>query len=229
MTKERYWSCARPAWTSSRVSLDFPDDRHDDFRGHPGLYEHLNEIIPRCAAHGFDDIVLNTCITSANVDEINGAADKAQKWGVNICYSAYSARRTGCRDYFLKTPGPASHTLRQRTGAAEDPQRRANWIVSAIHDHRGHTAVFRNRRHAGLQSRPALPRRDLRRHAAALLDAVQALSTRRAANAWSASSRHNTCDECYVAIRSNLDKTFAQLLAENVNGFFSFSNDTPGR
>jgi hypothetical protein len=40
---------------------------------------------------------------------------------------------------------------------------------------------------------------------------------------------HNTCDECYVAIRSSLDKPFAQLLAENVSGFFSFSNDTPGR
>jgi hypothetical protein len=35
-------------------------------------------------------------------------------------------------------------------------------------------------------------------------------------------TRTNTCDECYVSIRSNLDKTYSQLLWENVAGFFSF-------
>ena len=33
---------------------------------------------------------------------------------------------------------------------------------------------------------------------------------------------HNNCDECYVAIRSNLDKSFRQLLWENVRHYFSF-------
>ena len=32
----------------------------------------------------------------------------------------------------------------------------------------------------------------------------------------------NSCDECYVSIRSYLDKSFPQLLWENVSGFFSF-------
>ena len=31
----------------------------------------------------------------------------------------------------------------------------------------------------------------------------------------------NTCDECYVSIRSYLDKSFPQLLWENVSGFLS--------
>ena len=35
-------------------------------------------------------------------------------------------------------------------------------------------------------------------------------------------TRTNACDECYVSIRSYLDKTFPQLLKENVTGFFSF-------
>jgi MoaA/NifB/PqqE/SkfB family radical SAM enzyme len=85
------------------VSLDFPDERHDDFRGLPGLYRHLSEIMPKVAAHGYDDIVLNNCITASNVGEINAVADKAAEWGVNINYSAYSPRRTGCRDYFPNT------------------------------------------------------------------------------------------------------------------------------
>jgi hypothetical protein len=31
----------------------------------------------------------------------------------------------------------------------------------------------------------------------------------------------NDCDQCYVAIRSNLDKTFPQLLWENVSHYLS--------
>jgi len=38
-------------------------------------------------------------------------------------------------------------------------------------------------------------------------------------------TRTNGCDECYVSIRSYLDKSFPQLLGENVRGFFSFSSD----
>jgi hypothetical protein len=35
-------------------------------------------------------------------------------------------------------------------------------------------------------------------------------------------TRHNACDQCYVSIRSYLDKTFPQLVRENVSEFFSF-------
>jgi hypothetical protein len=34
-------------------------------------------------------------------------------------------------------------------------------------------------------------------------------------------TRHNECDECYVSIRSYLDKSFPQLLRENVSEFLS--------
>jgi len=34
-------------------------------------------------------------------------------------------------------------------------------------------------------------------------------------------TRDNKCDECYVSIRSYLDKTFPQLLRENVREFLS--------
>jgi hypothetical protein len=37
-------------------------------------------------------------------------------------------------------------------------------------------------------------------------------------------TQNNTCDECYVSIRSYLDKTFPQLLRENVGEFFSFKS-----
>jgi MoaA/NifB/PqqE/SkfB family radical SAM enzyme len=77
------------------VSLDFPDERHDEFRRRPGLYKRLERTIPQLAKFGYHDIILNTAITRANLKEILPLAEKAKEWNVSISYSAYTALRTG--------------------------------------------------------------------------------------------------------------------------------------
>ncbi len=94
------------------VSLDFPDERHDEFRRRPGLYRRLDENLPRLAKLGFGDIILNTAITKANLKEILPLARKAGEWGVDISYSAYTALRTGNEDYCLNN-GEDLRILRQ--------------------------------------------------------------------------------------------------------------------
>jgi len=94
------------------VSLDFPDERHDEFRRRPGLYKRLEQSLPRLAKLGFRDIVLNTAITKANVREILPLTKKATEWGVDISYSAYTALRTGNKDYCLNN-GEDLEILRQ--------------------------------------------------------------------------------------------------------------------
>ncbi|MFW6118469.1 MAG: radical SAM/SPASM domain-containing protein [Chloroflexota bacterium] len=83
------------------VSLDFPDERHDKFRQRPGLYKRLERTLSHLARFGYRDIILNTAITQANVREILPLAKKATEWGVDMSYSAYTARRTGNKDYCL--------------------------------------------------------------------------------------------------------------------------------
>jgi MoaA/NifB/PqqE/SkfB family radical SAM enzyme len=83
------------------VSLDFPDERHDEFRRRPGLYKRLEQSLPRLAKLGFRDVILNTAITKANLREILPLAKKAIEWGVDISYSAYTALRTRNEDYCL--------------------------------------------------------------------------------------------------------------------------------
>src|SRR3954471_3853230 len=130
MTEEKYLALRAAGVDQFSVSLDFPDARHDTFRGYPGLYSHMQELVPRLAKHGFDDIVLNSCITSENVDDINRLADKSREWGVNICYSSYSARRTGCRDYSL-TSAEQLGTLNAQLDSIETRRDATNWIVNA--------------------------------------------------------------------------------------------------
>jgi MoaA/NifB/PqqE/SkfB family radical SAM enzyme len=83
------------------VSLDFPDERHDEFRRHPGLYTRLERVLPQLARLGHGNIILNTAITQANLREILVLARKAMEWGVAISYSAYTSLRTGNKDYCI--------------------------------------------------------------------------------------------------------------------------------
>lgn len=85
------------------VSLDFPDERHDEFRQHRGLFEHLNQTIPRLAQFGHHNITLNSAITRANLRDILSLAQKAKDWGVSISYSAYTALRTSDENYCIDT------------------------------------------------------------------------------------------------------------------------------
>jgi len=219
MTDERYLELHDAGVNQFSVSLDFPDERHDWFRVHPGLYAHLEQLVPRLAALGHDDIVLNTCITSENVAEIDAIADKARQWGVNICYSAYSARRTGCRDYLLNSPEQLAR-LNRELDQVEARRDATNWIVNApttldatrrYFEHAGAPGCQAGRRFLVVTADGALQPCSMQFKRYPLAERARMMEE---------FTSHNTCDECYVSIRSYLDKTFPQLLWENVASNF---------
>lgn len=223
MTEERYLSLREAGIDQFSVSLDFPDDRHDIFRGHPGLYDHLSALVPQLASLGYDDIVLNSCITSENVAEINAMADKAREWGVNICYSSYSARRTGCRDYLLTSPKQLE-LLNRELDRVEARRDATNWIVNSPSTMAATRRYFENSAAPGCTAGHrflvvtcdgALQPCSMQFKRYALEDREKMVQE---------FTRTNTCDECYVSIRSYLDKSFPQLLWENVSGFLSFES-----
>ncbi len=224
MSEEKYLQLHEAGVDQFSVSLDFPDDRHDTFRGYPGLYAHLRDLVPRLAAYGYDDIVLNSCITSENLPEINRLADKAREWGVNICYSSYSARRTGCRDYSLTRADQLS-LLNHELDKVETRRDATNWIVNAP------TTLDATRRFFERGGTPGCKagHRFLVVTSDGWLQPCSMVFKRyrledhaRMAEEF---TRTNNCDECYVSIRSYLDKTFPQLLWENVSGFLSVKAD----
>jgi MoaA/NifB/PqqE/SkfB family radical SAM enzyme len=225
MNKERYLALREAGINQFSVSLDFPDERHDEFRQCQGLYRHLSEIVPALAALGHDDIVLNNCITSVNVSEINAVADKARDWGVNVSYSAYSPRRTGCRDYFPASAEDLAILKREleRIKARMDPTR---WIANS------ESTIDATLRYFESGSAPGC-KAGLRFLVVTSDGSLQPCSMQfkryplhDQARMIREFTRHNTCDECYVSIRSYLDKSFPQVLRENVAGFFSFKPRT---
>jgi MoaA/NifB/PqqE/SkfB family radical SAM enzyme len=221
MTEEKYLALREAGIDQFSVSLDFPDERHDDFRAYPGLYRHLEDLMPRLAKLGHDDIVLNSCITSENVGEIGAIADKARQWGVNLCYSAYSGRRTGCRDYFLNTPEQLAQ-LNAHLDGVEARRDQTNWIVNSPSTLEATRRYFANKGTPGCKAGlrflvvtadGALQPCSMQFHRYPLEERTRMIHE---------FTSQNRCDECYVSIRSYLDKSFRQLLWENVSGFFSF-------
>jgi MoaA/NifB/PqqE/SkfB family radical SAM enzyme len=223
MTQQKYLALRDAGVDQFSVSLDFPDTRHDDFRVYPGLYRHLEDLIPRLAKLGHDDIVLNSCITSENVGEINAIADTARAWGVNLCYSAYSARRTGCRDYFLNAPEQLRQ-LNEQLNRVEMRRDQTNWIVNSP------STLDATRRYFAQGGAPGC-KAGLRFLVVTADGELQPCSMQfkkyrledREQMIREFTSR-NQCDECYVSIRSYLDKSFSQLLSENVRGFLALNS-----
>ena len=220
MTADLYLQLREAGVDQFSVSLDFPDERHDTFRRYPGLYRHLEEIIPQLAHLGYDDIVLNSCITSENLAEINAIADKAREWGVNLCYSAYSARRTGRRDYLLESSAQLA-ALNSHLDRVEERRDATNWIVNSRSTLDATRHYFQNggmpgckagHRFLVVTADGALQPCSMQFHRYPLEESGRMIDE---------FTRHNACDECYVSIRSYLDKSFPQLLWENVSEFLS--------
>lgn len=220
MTEKKYKELVAAGVDQFSVSLDFPDDRHDTFRGYPGLYAHLCEIVPKLAKLGHDNIVLNSCITSENLPEINRLADKAREWGVNICYSSYSAKRTGCRDYSLTSPEQIK-LLNSELDRVESRRDETNWVVNATTTLDETRKFFENGGMPGCKA----GHRFLVVTSDGWLQPCSMVFKKFKLEEHDRMVREftntNTCDECYVSVRSYLDKTFPQLLRENVSRFLS--------
>ena len=223
MNAELYLRLREAGVDQFSVSLDFPDERHDGFRSYPGLYRHLENLIPQLARLGHDDIVLNSCITSENLEEIGAIADKARQWGVNLCYSAYSVRRTGCR-YLLPISAEQLAVLNRHLDSVEARRDNSNWIVNSRSTLDATRRYFENSGMPGCKAGyrflvvtadGSLQPCSMQFHRYSLAERERMVSE---------FTRHNACDECYVSIRSYLDKSFPQLLWENVSGFFSVKN-----
>jgi len=179
--------------------------------------------VPRLAALGYDDIVLNSCITSENVGEIEAMADQAREWGVNICYSAYSARRTGCRDYFLSTPEQIA-LMNQGLDRVEARRDHTNWIVNSTGTLEGTRRYFENGGAPGCSAGWRFLVVTARGELQPCSMQFQRYGLHEQPRMVREFTRTNTCDQCYVSIRSYLDKPFPELLWENVSGFFTFKS-----
>jgi MoaA/NifB/PqqE/SkfB family radical SAM enzyme len=209
LNEQRYLALKKAGADRFSISLDFPDERHDDFRRLPGLFAHLEQLVPRLASFGNRDVTLNTAITSANLPVLRALADKAAEWGVGISFSAYSALRTGDARYLVSSPEELAIlkeaieeliALRRRQGNILNPS-------SVLRD------TYRYFKEGGISGCSA-GRRFLVVRPDGQLNGCSMHRERRYANRedllrdfWAG----NNCQGCFVAIRAYTDKSLWSL------------------
>lgn len=193
------------------ISLDFPDERHDTFRSIPGLYRHLERLVPELTGFGNRDVVINTAISKLNLGDLIELCETAAGWGASMSYSAYSALRTGNRDLLVAGPEELAYLRRQIDRLLE--MKRSGWnIRNPVSDLENTYRYFAEDGIDGCQAgyrfllvtpegyfRPCAHKPLRLRSREALIEEF---------------SRTNDCRGCYVAIRSYCDKSYAALVKE---------------
>lgn len=101
LTKERYLRLREAGVDGFSLSLDYPDERHDEFRRVPGLFKHIKTLIKELSSENSRAITLCCVIQSDNFREIIKMAELAREWNVKINFSAYTLLRTKNKSYML--------------------------------------------------------------------------------------------------------------------------------
>jgi MoaA/NifB/PqqE/SkfB family radical SAM enzyme len=213
-TEEKYLALRALGVNQFSISLDFPDERHDEFRQSPGLYQHLAKLVPTLAAHGFDDVALNTAITRENLPALRAIYERATEWGVSISYSAYTPLRTRSMEHYIQSEDDLAllrKTLDELLALKARSGRIANsaWTLSGIHDFFLHGTIPGC--NAGRRFMVVTPTGGLR--PCSMFENTYT-SHREILKEW---VPNNDCGGCYVSIRSYLDASFWTLLRDNLS------------
>lgn len=213
LTKKRYLRLKEAGVDQFSISLDFPDERHDDFRRIPGLFRRLEQIVPELTALGNDDIILNTAITRENMTDLATLCATAERWGASMSYSAYSTLRTGDASYSIAGREDLA-VLRAAIDELQRMKRAGRGIRNSAPVLENTFAFFRDGGIPGCRAgyrfllvtpegyfRPCAHKRLECRSQRELIENF---------------STENDCDGCYVAIRSYCDKSYLDLVREQI-------------
>lgn len=218
LTEQRFASLREAGVDMFSVSLDFPDARHDSFRQLRGLFDRLEETIPRLAAidraNGISDgIVVNTALTSANFREIPALVETAESWGVRISFSAYSHLRTGERGFSITEPDDLRE-LERHFAFLRERRRRVGSVLNSDYVLDTTLDFFRKGGRGDCQAgvRFLVVRPDGELNPCSMhpgyryrsrIDAVRGFTMR------------HECRDCYVSIRSLTERPFLHLAKDS--------------
>jgi len=101
LTKKRYLSLKGAGVDEFSLSLDYPDERHDEFRGVPGLFKRIENLIKEINSGKENSITLSCVIQHHNFREIIRMAELARQWKLKMNFSTYTWLRTNNKEFLI--------------------------------------------------------------------------------------------------------------------------------
>lgn len=213
LTPERFFRLKDAGMHQLSVSLDFPDDRHSDFRRIPGLFGRMEEVLPDLARRTErDDILLNVCITDWNYKELPDIVHVARKWGLPINFSVYTHLRVQDRTGLVQGEGPLAG-LKEKIEEVIDLQRRGFPVYTAPRVLWKYYSFLTEGGIGGCQAgrRFLVINPDGRFTPCAMVMAY----FDRQGDMYEKFTKQNTCQACYISTRANTEKTFSEFVQDN--------------
>jgi len=102
LTPKRFRRLKEAGTDEFLISLDFPDERHDEWRAIPGLFAKIGKLMTSLTEEERKCVVFNSVFTSLNYRDAPAMAEVAIDWGVNINFSAYTHLRTNDKSLLVQ-------------------------------------------------------------------------------------------------------------------------------
>ncbi len=211
LTADKYWRLREAGINQFSISLDFPDDRHSEFRRIPGLFEKMNRVIPEITGLGNNDLSLNACITAWNYRDLPGMVELAKRWNTQINFSVYSTLRINDengmpRDEQLEEVRETFQKVidMKKAGYPVYSSERVMWKYFQFFTDRGIPGCQAGRRFLVINPDGMLT--------PCAMVWAKYKTQREMLHEFTA---NNTCEQCFISTRANTEKKLGDLFADN--------------
>ncbi len=208
---DKYWKLKKAGINQFSISLDFPDQRHSDFRRIPGLFDKMSRVIPEITRLGHDDLSLNVCITAWNYRDVPQMVELARRWNTKINFSVYTPLRVSderglpreerlreVRDVFQRVIDM------KKAGYPVYTSERVMWKFYRFFTDRGIPGCQAGRRFLVINPDGSLiPCAMVWAKYASQRDMLKQFTA------------NNSCEMCYISTRANTEKKLGDFLADN--------------
>jgi MoaA/NifB/PqqE/SkfB family radical SAM enzyme len=213
LTEEKYDELKNAGVDQFSISIDFPDSRHDENRRVPGLFAHLNTLIPSLTARGNNDITMITAVHKNNYSYLLDILNVVRKWGAKYNLSMYTAGRTGNFDLMIASPGDLKAFRKTVDSLIEELRKGASFFSTEPVLNR-YYRFFENGGSvgncmAGIRSLVVNPDGTL---CPCAMKKTTAFGTHKELRR--GFSKSNTCDQCFISLRANTEKPIRELVKD---------------
>jgi len=212
LTREKYFRLREAGVDEFSLSLDYPDERHDEFRGIPGLFRRIRDLAADLRTVEDPGITLSCVIQRDNFRSLVPLSELAREWGLRMNFSSYTMLRTHNLDYMI--PPEEIEELQDVLGRVREFKKMhgtvftSDYVLGRIPEYFRKGGVPGCRAGdrffvvnpdgtlspCGLILRKYLSQREIRKRFL----------------------RSNSCDQCYTSIRANTEKPVRYAVSDSL-------------
>lgn len=212
LTKNRYEKLREAGVDSFSLSLDYPDERHDEFRGIPGLFGRIKSLLEELCSVKNKGITLSGVVQRDNYKDLIQMAELARNWNTKLNFSAYTWLRTNNKKYII--PKDELPEFRVMVNQLIDFKRRYDTIYTSNYvlkrmvdffDHQGLPNCRAGERFLVVNPDGSLsPCGLIMKNYNSQKEIIENFSM------------NNTCGECYTSLRANTEKPTIYLIKDSM-------------